>query len=88
MTPRLVWPLLSTPAAISRSTWTLHEEPVRLEALHTPGHTPEHMSFLLFDQEQGEEAIGVFTGDTLFNLDVGRPDLVGDDGGEENAKDL
>lgn len=46
------------------------------------------MSFLLFDQEQGEEAIGVFTGDTLFNLDVGRPDLVGDDGGEENAKDL
>ena len=28
---------------------------VRLEALHTPGHTPEHMSFLLFDSEQGEE---------------------------------
>lgn len=61
---------------------------VRLEALHTPGHTPEHMSFLLFDKEQGEEPVGVFTGDTLFNLDVGRPDLVGDDGGKENAKDL
>jgi hydroxyacylglutathione hydrolase len=61
---------------------------VRLEALHTPGHTPEHMSFLLFDSEQGEEPVGVFTGDTLFNLDVGRPDLVGDDGGKENARDL
>ena len=61
---------------------------VRLEALHTPGHTPEHMSFLLFDSEQGEEPVGVFTGDTLFNLDVGRPDLVGDDGGNSNAKDL
>ena len=61
---------------------------VRLEALHTPGHTPEHMSFLLFDPMQGEAPVGVFTGDTLFNLDVGRPDLVGDDGGESNAKDL
>lgn len=61
---------------------------VRLEALHTPGHTPEHMSFLLFDDEQGDEPVGVFTGDTLFNQDVGRPDLVGDDGGKANARDL
>lgn len=49
----------------------------RLRALHTPGHTPEHVSFLLFDKRQGEEAFAIFTGDTLFNLEVGRPDLLG-----------
>ncbi|MGE0491117.1 MAG: rhodanese-like domain-containing protein [Vulcanimicrobiota bacterium] len=61
---------------------------VRLQAIHTPGHTPEHLSYLLFDRSQGDEPIAVFTGDTLFNLDVGRPDLVGDDGGVENARAL
>ncbi|MDM9382456.1 MBL fold metallo-hydrolase [Chlorogloeopsis sp. ULAP01] len=55
---------------------------VTLRALHTPGHTPEHLSFLIFDAKQGKEAFGIFTGDTLFNLDVGRPDLLG--GGTEN----
>ena len=54
---------------------------VRLRALHTPGHTPEHVSLLAFDAKQGEEPFAVFTGDTLFNLDVGRPDLLG--GGTE-----
>jgi hydroxyacylglutathione hydrolase len=50
---------------------------VALQALHTPGHTPEHLSLLIFDSKQGKEPFGVFTGDTLFNLDVGRPDLLG-----------
>ncbi|RUR72510.1 rhodanese-like domain-containing protein [Chlorogloeopsis fritschii PCC 9212] len=54
---------------------------VTLRALHTPGHTPEHVSFLIFDAKQGKEPFGIFTGDTLFNLDVGRPDLLG--GGTE-----
>lgn len=54
---------------------------MRLRALHTPGHTPEHMSYLIFDKQQGETPFGVLTGDTLFNLDVGRPDLLG--GGSE-----
>lgn len=44
-----------------------------LEALHTPGHTLESTCFLLYD-EQGEP-YSVFTGDTLFVGDVGRPDL-------------
>lgn len=61
---------------------------LRLEVLSTPGHTPEHVSLLLFDREQGDEPVAVFTGDTLFNLDVGRPDLVGDDGGTSNAREL
>ncbi|MEC4814684.1 MAG: rhodanese-like domain-containing protein [Scytonema sp. PMC 1069.18] len=51
---------------------------VTLRALHTPGHTPEHISLLIYDSNQGQEAFGVFTGDTLFNLDVGRPDLLGE----------
>ena len=54
---------------------------VTLRALHTPGHTPEHVSFLISDAKQGEAPFGIFTGDTLFNLDVGRPDLLG--GGTE-----
>ena len=49
----------------------------RLEVMRTSGHTPEHISLLLHDAQQGEAAFGVFTGDTLFNLDVGRPDLLG-----------
>jgi hydroxyacylglutathione hydrolase len=51
----------------------------RLHALHTPGHTPEHISLLLFDKRQGDEAFAVFSGDTLFNLEAGRPDLLGDE---------
>jgi len=47
---------------------------VRIKTLHTPGHTPESTCFLLFDEESNEHA--VFTGDTLFVGDVGRPDLL------------
>ena len=46
---------------------------VTIEVLHTPGHTMESSCFLLRDEE-GKE-VGVFTGDTLFIGDVGRPDL-------------
>lgn len=51
---------------------------VRLQALHTPGHTPEHICLLLQDDHQGDAPFGILTGDTLFNLDVGRPDLLGE----------
>ncbi len=44
-----------------------------IKVLHTPGHTPESTTFLLIDKEGKERAI--FTGDTLFIGDVGRPDL-------------
>lgn len=47
---------------------------VKIKVLHTPGHTPESSCFLLYD-EQGKE-YAVFTGDTLFVGDVGRPDLL------------
>lgn len=52
---------------------------VRLQALHTPGHTPEHIALLLFDDQQGQEPFGLFSGDLLFNLEVGRPDLLGEE---------
>ncbi len=45
-----------------------------LRVLHTPGHTPESSCFLLLDEQGREHAI--FTGDTLFVGDVGRPDLL------------
>ena len=47
---------------------------VYLKVLHTPGHTMESSTFLLIDENGRDHAI--FTGDTLFIGDVGRPDLV------------
>ncbi len=41
----------------------------------TPGHTPEHVSYVLTDPARGKEPVAVFCGDTLFVGDVGRPDL-------------
>jgi hydroxyacylglutathione hydrolase len=49
---------------------------VRLRAAHTPGHTPEHLSFLVSDLARGENAVGALTGDFIFVGDVGRPDLL------------
>lgn len=58
---------------------------VKLKVLHTPGHTPESSCYLLFDENGREEAI--FTGDTLFIGDVGRPDLA-QKSGEITAEDM
>lgn len=49
---------------------------LRLRFLHTPGHTPEHISILV---EQAGAPVRVFSGDTLFVGAVGRPDLLGED---------
>lgn len=49
---------------------------VRVEVLHTPGHTPEHVAFMITDTASVSVPIGVFTGDFLFVGDVGRPDLL------------
>ena len=46
---------------------------IKIKALHTPGHTMESTTYLLIDENGVETAI--FTGDTLFLGDVGRPDL-------------
>lgn len=46
---------------------------VKIKVLHTPGHTPESSTYLLIDEDGKDHAI--FSGDTLFIGDVGRPDL-------------
>ncbi len=48
---------------------------MRVRALHTPGHTPTHLSYVLVDAEGNE--IGVFTGGSMLFGTVGRPDLIG-----------
>jgi hydroxyacylglutathione hydrolase len=49
---------------------------VKIEVLHTPGHTPEHLSFVVTDTAGADKPMGVFTGDFVFVGDVGRPDLL------------
>jgi hydroxyacylglutathione hydrolase len=49
---------------------------VVIEARHTPGHTPESTSWVVWEREGEEVPYGVLTGDTLFIGDVGRPDLL------------
>ena len=48
---------------------------LRIRALHTPGHRPEHTAFALADTRRSREPWAVLTGDTLFVNDVARPDL-------------
>jgi hydroxyacylglutathione hydrolase len=47
-----------------------------VEVVHTPGHTPEHISFLITDTAAANEPIAIVTGDFVFVGDVGRPDLL------------
>ncbi len=49
---------------------------LKFEVLHTPGHTPEHLSFLVTDTPASAGPIGALTGDFVFVGDVGRPDLL------------
>ena len=49
---------------------------VRIDVRYTPGHTPEHVSFLVTDEAIGDLPVGLLTGDFLFAGDVGRPDLL------------
>ena len=51
---------------------------VIITARHTPGHTPEHISYLLADTENPEIPWGVLSGDSLFVNSAGRPDLLGE----------
>ncbi|MCB0713129.1 MAG: MBL fold metallo-hydrolase [Ignavibacteriae bacterium] len=61
---------------------------IELKAVHTPGHTPEHLSFFVIDHGGGaDDPIGLATGDFVFVGDVGRPDLLETAAGEEGAKE-
>jgi hydroxyacylglutathione hydrolase len=54
---------------------TITIEDMGVRVLETPGHTPEHVSYVVVDEARGADPAGVFCGDTLFVGDVGRPDL-------------
>lgn len=67
---------------------------IKFDVLHTPGHTPESISFVLTDQGGGaDEPMGIFTGDFVFVGSIGRPDLLEEAAGladtaEPGARDL
>lgn len=61
---------------------------LRLRAFWTPGHTPEHMSYLLYDPAQRPEPVALYSGDLLFVGEVGRPDLLGAEHTQRLAEQL
>jgi hydroxyacylglutathione hydrolase len=54
---------------------TFEIEDMVIRILETPGHTPEHICYVVSDTSRGPDPVAVFCGDTLFVGDVGRPDL-------------
>jgi glyoxylase-like metal-dependent hydrolase (beta-lactamase superfamily II)/rhodanese-related sulfurtransferase len=66
--------------------WRLALGDVEIEAVHTPGHRPEHTAFVVRDGDRGNAAVAVLTGDSLFVGDVARPDLAVEP--REGAADL
>lgn len=67
---------------------------IKFTTIHTPGHTPESLSFVLTDQGGGaDQPMGIFTGDFVFVGSIGRPDLLEEAAGiqgtaEPGARDL
>lgn len=55
---------------------SFHVGRVRFDVLHTPGHTPEHIAFLVTDLAASDHPVGLLSGDFVFVGDVGRPDLL------------
>lgn len=60
----------------------------RIVALHTPGHTPEHLSFLVYDQHRCGYPLALLSGDLLFVGSLGRPDLLGEGAQRQLAAQL
>ncbi|HEX8751884.1 MAG TPA: rhodanese-like domain-containing protein [Solirubrobacterales bacterium] len=58
-----------------RDGWVLELGDLRIEAIHTPGHRPEHTCFLLSDRSRDGAPWALLSGDSLFIGDVARPDL-------------
>lgn len=68
-------------AALKHARWLRDGDRVelgllRLDVLHVPGHTPEHIAFLVTDRATTDVPVGLVSGDFLFVGDVGRPDLL------------
>lgn len=63
-------------ATVVRNAYEFMVGNIRVQVLHTPGHTPEHISFLITDTKVTNQPMGIFSGDFVFVGDVGRPDLL------------
>lgn len=59
---------------------------LRVVAVHTPGHTPEHLSFLVYDSRRCGQPMALFSGDFIFSGSIGRPDLLGEDAKRQLAE--
>lgn len=59
-----------------------------LKVIHTPGHTPENISFSLTDHPATDKPVMVLTGDFVFVGDIGRPDLLENATGLIGTKDI
>jgi hydroxyacylglutathione hydrolase len=68
--------LRRTGAKALRAGDTIAVGRVRLDVRHTPGHTPEHLVFVVTDEATSPLPVGMLSGDFLFAGDVGRPDLL------------
>ena len=63
-------------AVLLKDGATFYVGAVKIDVVHTPGHTPEHVSFLITDTAGAADPIAVVSGDFIFVGDVGRPDLL------------
>ena len=63
-------------ARLLRDGDTIMVGAVRIQVMHSPGHTPEHICLILTDTAASDRAVGMLTGDFIFVGDVGRPDLL------------
>lgn len=80
-------------ATLLRDGDTFQVGNVRIDVMHTAGHTPEHLTFIVTDTAGADRAMGALTGDFVFVGDVGRPDLLETAAGvagtmEAGARDL
>lgn len=67
-------------------TWNVGR--IRIQAIHTPGHTPEHMIYQITDTAAADRPMGLFTGDCLFVGNIGRPDLLDEVAGFSGTKEI
>ena len=74
-------------AALLRNGDTIAVGNIRLDVMHTPGHTPEHLAFIVVDAPRGPEPVAMVSGDFLFVGDVGRPDLLETAAGVSGTKE-
>ena len=71
------WPTAATRVKYLTDNESFFVGKVEIRAVHTPGHTPEHLSYMIVDHGGGaDEPLAIVTGDFVFVGDVGRPDLL------------